>query len=86
MVVCQSENLRSKAIGVVTELRRSGLDADLVLEDKKMKWIFQRADKLGMCTYLHIYIYIYIFVCMYVYSFIYVLYNFMTIYIFTFYM
>ena len=46
MVFAQSESLRGKAVAAATELRGQGVSVDLVLEDKKMKWAFQRADKI----------------------------------------
>jgi histidyl-tRNA synthetase len=41
------EHLRGKAIAAATALRKVGISVDVVLENKKPKWVFQRADKLG---------------------------------------
>ena len=42
-----SDDVRGKAVGVATTLRAAGLHVDLILESKKPKWVFQRADKIG---------------------------------------
>jgi histidyl-tRNA synthetase len=39
-------NLQSKMIPLVQNLRHAGCVVDMVLEEKKPKWVFQRADKL----------------------------------------
>lgn len=39
--------LQEKAIAAATRLRQAGLATEVLLEDKKAKWAFQRADKLG---------------------------------------
>ena len=39
--------LRDAAMRVASSLRSSGRSADLVLEDKKMKWVFRHAERLG---------------------------------------
>ena len=41
-----TEKLRLNAIKVAKELRESGLKVDIVLENKKAKWVFQRADRV----------------------------------------
>eukprot|EP00607_Mallomonas_marina_P001793 CAMPEP_0182439044 /NCGR_PEP_ID=MMETSP1167-20130531/86182_1 /TAXON_ID=2988 /ORGANISM="Mallomonas Sp, Strain CCMP3275" /LENGTH=433 /DNA_ID=CAMNT_0024632629 /DNA_START=286 /DNA_END=1587 /DNA_ORIENTATION=- len=45
LVVCQSESVRGEVIEIVQTLRQSGVSVDMILENKKMKWVFQRADK-----------------------------------------
>lgn len=52
-------SLQLKAIAATMRLRQAGLVADVVMEDKKAKWAFQRADRLGagMCAYVHLYFY-----------------------------
>jgi histidyl-tRNA synthetase len=39
--------LRDSAMRVASSLRSSGRSADLVLEDKKMKWVFKHAERIG---------------------------------------
>ena len=39
--------LRDAAMRVASSLRTSGRSADLVLEDKKMKWVFKHAERIG---------------------------------------
>lgn len=39
--------LRDAAMRVASSLRSSGRSADLVLEDKKMKWVFKHAERIG---------------------------------------
>ena len=34
-------------MSVAAALRSSGRSADLVLEDKKMKWVFKHAERIG---------------------------------------
>ena len=46
VVFAQDEGLYTRAVATATALRSQGLVVDLVLENKKMKWVFQRADKL----------------------------------------
>lgn len=41
------EELRGQAVAAATALRSAGISVDVVLESKKPKWVFQRADKLG---------------------------------------
>ena len=40
-----SPSLQEKAISAATRLRQAGLVVEVLLEDKKAKWAFQRADK-----------------------------------------
>jgi histidyl-tRNA synthetase len=47
MVFPMDESLRPKAVAVAAQLRAAGLQVDMVLESKKPKWVFQRADKIG---------------------------------------
>jgi histidyl-tRNA synthetase len=46
--------LQKLAIQAAAELRKEGLTVDLILENKRAKWMFQRADKLnaGMLWYV----------------------------------
>ena len=46
MVFAQDPVLYPKAIHSATLLRSNGFIVDLVLEQKKLKWVFQRADRL----------------------------------------
>ena len=39
--------LREAAMEVASAIRSGGRSADLVLEDKKMKWVFKHAERLG---------------------------------------
>ena len=39
--------LRGAAMSVAAALRSGGSTADLVLEDKKMKWVFKHAERIG---------------------------------------
>ena len=41
------EELRGQAVAAATALRSAGISVDVVLESRKPKWVFQRADKLG---------------------------------------
>ena len=47
MVYAMSEALRPRAIAMCRRLRAAGLTVDLVLDARKPKWAFQRADKVG---------------------------------------
>ena len=40
--------VKSRALAAATFLREAGITVDVVLEDKKPKWVFSRADKMGM--------------------------------------
>jgi histidyl-tRNA synthetase len=40
-------NLRSAAMHIAAGLRRQGRSVELILEDKRLKWAFRRADNLG---------------------------------------
>ena len=42
-----TEELRESAIDLSCELRRGGVKVDLVLDQRKVKWVFQKADKIG---------------------------------------
>ena len=47
-VVCaMSEDLYPAALTVATKLRQAGQSVDLVLENKKTKWVFKHADRVG---------------------------------------
>ncbi|GMH38453.1 hypothetical protein BSKO_06337 [Bryopsis sp. KO-2023] len=47
LVLVLDEPLRGKANGVAQFLRKSGRTVDLILEQKKMKWAFKYAEKIG---------------------------------------
>ncbi|MFQ3344168.1 MAG: histidine--tRNA ligase [Candidatus Poseidoniales archaeon] len=47
IVIPLSPELRNAAVMVATELRDRGRTVDLVLEDKKMKWAFKHAERIG---------------------------------------
>lgn len=47
VVFAQDPSLYPKAIRSATLLRSKGHIVDLVLEQKKLKWVFQRADRLN---------------------------------------
>lgn len=48
LVYAMTPELRSSAIQVATALRNNSVKTDLVIQNKKSKWVFQRADKLGI--------------------------------------
>jgi histidyl-tRNA synthetase len=39
--------LRDAAMRVASSIRSGGRSADLVLEDKRMKWVFKHAERVG---------------------------------------
>ena len=45
LVAMQSDGMRPQAMKAGQALRAAGVQVDLVLEDKKMKWIFKHADR-----------------------------------------
>ncbi len=47
IVIPLNSDLRNAAVTVATSLRNSGRTVDLVLEDKKMKWAFKHAERIG---------------------------------------
>ena len=47
VVFCMDESLRGASMAVATKLREGGRNVDLVLESKKMKWIFKHAERTG---------------------------------------
>lgn len=47
MVIPLNSDLRNAAVMVAASLRNSGRTVDLVLEDKKMKWAFKHAERIG---------------------------------------
>jgi len=47
MVFSSSPELQLLAVSVASTLRHMSVKTDLVLENKKSKWCFQRADKIG---------------------------------------
>ena len=48
MVVVMDEGLRAEACGVATQLRGQGRRVDLVLQAKKMKWVFKQAERCDL--------------------------------------
>jgi histidyl-tRNA synthetase len=47
VVIPLSPDLRNAAVMVAAALRDTGRTVDLVLEDKKMKWAFKHAERIG---------------------------------------
>ena len=47
MIFPMVESLRGKAVAAASALRSAGISVDVVLESRKPKWVFQRADKVG---------------------------------------
>lgn len=47
LVMPLTPEMRGPACSVAARLRRAGRSADLVLEDKKMKWVFKAAERCG---------------------------------------
>ena len=47
VVFGMGENLRGPAMQVAKALRERGRRVDLVLEEKRMKWVFRHSDRLG---------------------------------------
>merc|ERR1711907_591178 len=47
LVYTMDEDLRANAIRVAGQLRTEGIKVDVVLDSRKPKWAFQRAEKLG---------------------------------------
>lgn len=47
MVFSSNPSLYPASVKAASILRNSGIKVDLVLENKKTKWAFQRADKIG---------------------------------------
>mgnify|MGYP006441721649 FL=1 len=47
VVIPLSPDLRNVAVMVAAALRDTGRTVDLVLEDKKMKWAFKHAERIG---------------------------------------
>jgi histidyl-tRNA synthetase len=47
LVMPLTPEMRGAACSVAARLRRAGRSADLVLEDKKMKWVFKAAERCG---------------------------------------
>lgn len=48
LVVVMDEGLRKHASGIAQRLRRAGRRVDLVLESKKMKWVFKVSQLLDL--------------------------------------
>jgi histidyl-tRNA synthetase len=51
IVFPMEDRLRGDAVAAATALRAAGINVDLVLESKKLKWVLQRADKFGIGEY-----------------------------------
>ena len=47
IVIPLNPDLRSAAVSVAAALRDTGRTVDLVLEDKKLKWAFKHAERIG---------------------------------------
>jgi len=47
IVFAMDDSLRGRAAAAAAQLRKANFKVDLILEDKKTKWVFQRADKIG---------------------------------------
>ena len=47
LVLPLSQDLRDIAVRVAAALRLSDRTVDLILEDKKMKWAFKHAERVG---------------------------------------
>jgi len=47
VVYAMDEGLRGKATSMAAQLRGANVKVDLILEEKKAKWVFQKADKIG---------------------------------------
>ena len=47
IVIPLNSDLRNAAVMVAASLRNSGRTVDLVLEDKKMKWVFKHVERVG---------------------------------------
>jgi histidyl-tRNA synthetase len=47
VVFAMNEEMYSYAVGAATTLRKAGQSVDVVLEQKKAKWVFKHADRLG---------------------------------------
>ena len=47
VVFAMNEEMYSYAVGAATTLRKAGQSVDVVLEQKKPKWVFKHADRLG---------------------------------------
>jgi len=46
VVFAMKEDLHDDAIAIATKLRKSGQSVDVVLEQKKTKWVFKHADRI----------------------------------------
>jgi len=47
VIFAMSEDLYKVAVSVATSLRKAGQSVDVVLENKKPKWVFKYADRIG---------------------------------------
>ena len=48
MLYAKDSRAKKNTLSTATQLRESGLSVDVVLQNKKPKWVFQRADKSGV--------------------------------------
>ena len=48
------DSLRGKMLKCVQDLRQAGIRVDVVLDERKPKWVFQRADRIGASLVLMI--------------------------------
>ena len=53
LVACTDESLRSGAMKAATVMRAGGMKVDMLLEEKKFKWIFKHADRTGVGCACH---------------------------------
>ena len=47
IVISLSEDLRTAAMSIASRLREGGRTVDLILDNKKLKWAFRHADRVG---------------------------------------
>jgi histidyl-tRNA synthetase len=47
VVFAMNQDLYAPAVGVASVLRKAGQSVDVVLEAKKLKWVFKHADRIG---------------------------------------
>ena len=47
VIFAMNDDLYTSAISVANKLRGSGLSVDVILENKKAKWVFKHADRIG---------------------------------------
>ena len=47
IVYPMEDSLRTMAVTAAKEMRGAGINVDVILEQKKPKWVFSRAEKMG---------------------------------------